>query len=137
MWWKLLAGAVIIALAGLFLWRFGDAKYNAGELAERVKWKDVVIDNQKALEKLELSNAEDKVTAVENYADRLAAVQPIILRSKETVERYAETPAGNTLCLAPERVLGIEQDRAAEFPFYTFTPEDSDRTLRANSNFNK
>lgn len=133
MWWKLLAGAVVIALAGLFLWRFGDAKYNAGELAERVRWKDVTIQHQKEVEKLELANAASKVAAVENYADRLAGIQPIVVRSKETVTHYAETPAGRIMCLAPERLLGIEQDRTALFPGYSFAAPASVGAVPANT----
>lgn len=134
MWWKLLAGAVVIALAGLFLWRFGAAKYEAGELAERVKWKDVTIAHQKEIGRLELANANNKVAAVETYADRLAGIQPIVLRSKETVTRYAETPAGRVMCLAPERLLGIEQDRAALFPGYSFTAPASVGAVPADAN---
>lgn len=121
MLWKLLAGAVVIALAGLFLLSFGNAKYQSGELAERVKWKDVSLQHQKEVEKLELENAGKLTTAVETYADRLAATQPIILHDKETVDHYAQTDAGRIMCLAPERLLGIEQDRATNFPGYNFS----------------
>ncbi|MEG3089487.1 hypothetical protein [Sphingomonas sp. PB4P5] len=46
--------------------------------------------------------------AADNYAGRLADREPIILRSTDTVRTYAETPAGRVLCLAPDRVSGID-----------------------------
>lgn len=133
MWWKILAGVVVIALAGLFLLTFGNAKYQSGELAERVKWKDVSLQHQKDMEKLELENAGRLTAAAETYADRLAATQPIVLHDKETVDHYAQTDAGRVLCLKPDRLLGIEQDRATNFPGYFITASESDRTVRSNT----
>lgn len=137
MLWKLLAGAVVIALAGLFLLSFGNAKYQSGELAERVKWKDVSLQHQKEMEKLELENAGRLTTAVETYADRLAATQPIILHDKETVDHYAQTPAGSILCLAPDRLLGIEQDRTTNFPGYSFSSDKGVGALLTDEHLSK
>ena len=47
-------------------------------------------------------------TATTSYADRLAAREPIILRSTDTVREYAATPAGRTVCLGADRVRGID-----------------------------
>lgn len=42
------------------------------------------------------------------YATDLANRQPIILHSKDTVTRYAQTPAGKSACLDANRVRGID-----------------------------
>jgi hypothetical protein len=43
-----------------------------------------------------------------SYARGLAEQQPIIIRSKDMVTRYAQTPDGRALCLAADRVRGID-----------------------------
>lgn len=48
-------------------------------------------------------------TATTSYADRLAAREPIILRSTDTVREYAATPAGALRCRDADRVLRIDQ----------------------------
>lgn len=42
------------------------------------------------------------------YAADMANRQPIILHSKDTVTRYAQTPAGKSACLDANRVRGID-----------------------------
>lgn len=59
--------------------------------------------------KHDLENANRTNSAVASYADRTAALQPIVVRSTDTVTRYAETPAGRAACAAPDRVSGIDQ----------------------------
>lgn len=122
MWWKLLAGAVVIALAGLLVWRFGEAKFEAGTLDERAKWLKTSLDHQKEIGKLEVSLVEGKAAAIGEYADRLAALEPIVVHSKETVTRYAQTAEGRVLCLAPDRVRGIESTRSTIFSGYSVAP---------------
>ncbi|WP_156680080.1 hypothetical protein [Sphingomonas profundi] len=64
--------------------------------------------------------------AASTYAARTAALQPIILRSKDTVTTYAQTPAGRTPCLAADRVHGLDElDRDL------FTPPDPAGAARA------
>lgn len=46
--------------------------------------------------------------AQSTYATDLANRQPIIIRSKDTVREYAQTPNGRAPCLAADRVRGID-----------------------------
>ena len=121
---KVLTGAFILALVGLLFWGFGKAKFNQGELAERVKWNGIILTYEKQKEELIKRNSEQQLKAAADYAERLRGQQPIILRSKETVTRYAETDAGKLLCLDANRVRGIEADRTFLFPGYS-TPAGS------------
>lgn len=52
--------------------------------------------------------ADRQAAAALTYADRLAAREPIILRSTNTVREYAATPAGRAVCLGADRVRGID-----------------------------
>lgn len=64
----------------------------------------------------DLANANRTTAAVATYADKTAALQPLIVRSTDTVTRYAETPAGRATCAAADRVSGIDQLDASLFP---------------------
>lgn len=64
----------------------------------------------------DLDQANRTTAAVSTYADRTAALQPIVVRSTDTVTRYAETPAGRATCAAPERVSGIDALDASLWP---------------------
>ena len=48
-------------------------------------------------------------SASDAYAARTAALQPIIVRSTDTVRTYAETPAGRASCLGADRVRGLDE----------------------------
>jgi hypothetical protein len=54
------------------------------------------------------ANADRARQAAEGDATRLAAMQPLIVRSTDTVRTYAETPDGRAACLAPDRVRGLD-----------------------------
>lgn len=56
----------------------------------------------------EAAHADRIATATERYAAAMADRQPIILHSKDTVTRYAQTDAGRALCRAPDRVRDID-----------------------------
>lgn len=56
----------------------------------------------------ELAHAERLIAAGDALASRLAATEPIIVRSTDIVRTYAETPAGRVPCLGAERVRGID-----------------------------
>lgn len=58
--------------------------------------------------KRELVWAQTAAAATDRYAADLRNRQPLIIRSKDTVTRYAQTPDGRALCLAPDRVRGID-----------------------------
>ena len=120
MLWKVGGGLLVAGLLGLLLWLYGGAKYRAGKAdgtsAERTAWQDKVVQAER-----------DKLTA---YRAGVASVQRAEGRYIETVrdrvvpltrtiiERstaYAQTPAGAAICLAPDRVSWLDQQRAALF----------------------
>lgn len=72
----------------------------ADKLAEAVRAKDKA--EREAFWQAKLS------TARSYYAEREASRQPIILHSRDTVTKYAQTPAGKLPCLDADRVRGID-----------------------------
>ena len=52
--------------------------------------------------------ARQQAAAIQTYAAALAARQPLIIHSKDTVTRYAQTDAGRVLCRAADRVRDID-----------------------------
>ena len=68
---------------------------------------------QAAAAKQEAQNAEKVAQAANDYAAKVSAMQPIILRSTDKVTTYAQTPAGRAECLDASRVSTILEDRAA------------------------
>lgn len=118
MLWKLFAGAAFVAFAGFLVLSYGKARFNAGQLEERVAWQKLVAARERDVAELRVANERRIVAASERYAERVSTAEPVVIRSKETVTRYAATPAGAVLCLDSDRLLGIEADRAALFPGY-------------------
>ncbi|WOF43757.1 hypothetical protein KNJ79_01985 [Sphingopyxis indica] len=110
---RVLAGTGALALVLALAWLFGEARYDAGANAEEAKWQAVIADKEREIADLRVS-AEQRVTqAVNSYADRIAAIEPVIVRSTDTVTKYAQTSAGSAECLSADRVLGIDADAAA------------------------
>lgn len=113
MWTRILGGVGALALTLALAWLYGNARYEAGQMRERSEW-NALSAKQHQQRAEELVAAERRVTAATaNYADRLAAIEPVVLRSRDTVTRYAQTPAGIALCLSAERVRGIDADASA------------------------
>lgn len=110
---RLAAGAGALALAVALAWLHGNARFNAGELAERAVWLTDSVAAERVMAAREVAAERRAAVASEAFADRLASFEPIVLRSHDTVTRYAQTPAGAAACLAAERVRGIEADAAA------------------------
>jgi hypothetical protein len=114
--------AAALALLKRFWWSVPIALLTVALIVTRGTLADARADlkleqaeraTDKAIGERDVANAEagfkgQLATAVTSYADRLAAREPIILRSTDTVRTYAETPAGRVLCLAPDRVSGID-----------------------------
>ena len=110
---RLAAGAGALALAVALAWMHGNARYDAGELAERAVWLEGSVKAERELAAREVSAERRAANAAASFADRLASIEPIVLRSSDTVTRYAQTPAGAAACLGADRVRGIEADAAA------------------------
>lgn len=75
----------------------------------RLEAKVDVAHAERDLAQKEAAGATRMAQAADAYAVRTASVQPLIVRSTDTVTRYAETPAGRAVCAAPDRVHGIDQ----------------------------
>lgn len=123
---RLIGGGVALALAGLLLWLFGQARYDAGQMAERARWERVAAKTAQDSAKASIALARRSSEAIEAHAREVVRLQPIIQRSKETLRVFHQTPDGARLCLAPDRVRGIEADRAALFADAAGSADGSD-----------
>lgn len=75
---------------------------------ERAAWSAAVADAEKARLADQARFAQQQAGAAQTYAATLAARQPLIIHSKDTVTRYAQTDAGRALCRASDRVRDID-----------------------------
>lgn len=116
MLWKFLAGAGLLAFAGFLVIIHGNSRAHEGALQERSKWQAEQLAHATASADTRVADAQRVTAAVADYADRAAALQPIILRSHDTVTTYAQTPAGAAHCLSADRVLGLDAYDRALFP---------------------
>ncbi len=82
---------------------------------ERAAWSAAIADADKARLADQARFAQQQASAAQTYAATLAARQPIIIHSRDTVTRYAQTPDGRALCLPADRVRGAQADRDALF----------------------
>ncbi|MEK9209700.1 hypothetical protein [Sphingomonas sp. 2378] len=80
---------------------------------ERAAWSAAIADADKARLADEARFAQRLATAVQTYAAALAARQPLIIHSKDTVTHYAQTDAGRALCRDADRVRDIDALDAA------------------------
>lgn len=108
--WKLFPWVAIAGLAATVLVQHGQldhihmqAKVDAGAAQLASAQHDLVDANRTS-------------AAVQSYADRVRDLQPVVIRSTDTVTRYASTAAGRAPCAAPDRVLGIDALDQALFP---------------------
>jgi len=102
--------AVLVLLVGLWIWRLDTlrADYRQTLTNERAAWSIAIADGEKARSADEARFARQQAAAVQAYAAALAARQPLIIHSKDTVTRYAQTDAGRVLCRAADRVRDID-----------------------------
>lgn len=110
---RIAIGAGIIALLSFLLWLYGHSKYLEGRNEERAKWEAAQQVADKEILRLNVALVTSQLTAMTSYQEKLSAQEPIILHDRQTIERFAATPAGAVQCLDPDRVRGIE-DAAAE-----------------------
>ena len=75
---------------------------------ERAAWTAAITDADKARLSDEARFAQQQASAAQTYAAGLAARQPLIIHSKDTVTRYAQTDAGRALCRDADRVRDID-----------------------------
>ena len=110
--------AIPVAILGvaLLMTRATLADRTATLKAERDAWSAEIdrAKKQRAIDEARWAQA--SASAALTYADRLAAREPIILRSTNPVREYAQTDAGRARCLGADRVRGIDALDAALFP---------------------
>ena len=110
-WWRLaLKLAPWIAIAGLL----AALQLTRGTLARaRLEHAAELAGLDAAAARQSAANSDRVARAADAYATRTAALQPLIVRSTDTVRTYAETPAGRARCLDADRVRGIDALDAA------------------------
>lgn len=75
---------------------------------ERAAWSAAIADGDKARLADEARFSRQQASAAQTYAAALAARQPLIIHSKDTVTRYAQTDAGRAVCRDADRVRDID-----------------------------
>lgn len=139
MWTRLLLGGLgfglLLAIAALLLNRYGAARERSGQLAERTAWQGVAAKAERITLNAAIALEQRRADAQSVHSERVIALQPIVQRSTEKVVQYAATPAGQRPCLAADRVLGIEQDRAALFAGYSIAAPGGAGALLAHPAF--
>ncbi|QBE91503.1 hypothetical protein DRN02_005295 [Sphingomonas paucimobilis] len=102
--------AALVLLVGLWIWRLDTlrADYRQTLTNERAAWSMAIADSEKARSADEARFARQQAAGAQTYAAALAARQPLIIHSKDTVTRYAQTDAGRVLCRAADRVRDID-----------------------------
>lgn len=114
---RILGGAGAVALALVLIWLYGSARFDAGKfegtLSESRKWQARVDQLTAQVADLRVANERKAAQAAGRYVETIQRIQPIVVRSSQEVRDYAETPAGAVVCLAADRVRGIDADAAA------------------------
>ena len=109
-WWAI---PILLLGAALLLTRAQLADTRRTLTNERAAWSAEVDRADRARAEQERGFAQQLATATSTYADRLAAREPIILHSTNTVREYAQTAAGRVMCRDAERVRAIDALDAA------------------------
>jgi hypothetical protein len=104
-WWAL---PMLVLAVALFATRATLADRTATLRAERSAWTSALDQGEKVRLEAERRFASNLAQAATNYADGLAARQPIIVRSTNTVREYAQTDAGRVLCRDADRVRAVD-----------------------------
>ena len=104
--WKLIAGGLALAaLAITLLVAKADARHWHKQ-ADNYRLQ-IEVARREASDAA-AANATRGAQAADAFAARAAALQPLIVRSTDTVRTYAETPAGRAACLDADRVRGLD-----------------------------
>lgn len=123
--WKLGGVAIALAAAYFLVTMYGGARYKQGSADSDRAWSQKVI----AAEREKLVAYQQGVASVQaadaSYIETIRErVVPLTRTIVERTTAYAQTPAGATQCLAPDRVLWLEQARGSLFPPATPAPTD-------------
>lgn len=105
-YWYLLVIAALVAAVVITRSTLADTKLTLTN--ERAAWTFSLGQADKLRMEQEAGHAVAIAGATQDYADRLAAREPIIIRSANTVREYAQTDAGRVLCRDADRVRAID-----------------------------
>ncbi|MEH3121069.1 MAG: hypothetical protein PGN16_03670 [Sphingomonas phyllosphaerae] len=129
--WPAIPIIAAVALAMLFRAQRDDARQTLRN--ERQAWTASLDRADRARADQERGFAQQIAAAATSFADRLAAREPIILRSTNTVREYAQTAAGRVMCRGADRVREIDSLDADLADRSTGAAQRGDGTLRANA----
>ena len=109
-WKAILGGIVLLALTIALL----AAKSDARHWRKKHDAAALQIERMNAQAAKQEADAAKRVAqAAQDYAERSVALEPIIIKSRDTVREYAQTDSGRAVCLPAERVRGIQDDDRA------------------------
>ncbi len=128
-WW---AVPMIGLLAALHFTRATLADRTATLRTERAAWSAEIAKAEQLRTDTEKRFATQQAAALTTYADRLAAREPIFLRSTDTVRTYAQTDAGRASCLPADRVHGLDALNAELFSRDPARTDGGDQTVRSH-----
>ncbi|CAM3285183.1 MULTISPECIES: hypothetical protein [Sphingomonas] len=102
--------ALVVLAMGIWVARLDHlrADYRQTLTNERAAQTEAIAAGERARLADQVRFAQQQAAATQTYAATLAARQPLIIHSKDTVTRYAQTDAGRALCRAPDRVRDID-----------------------------
>jgi len=111
----LLAAALFAYLGDRLIQAYGEARYQGGLADGQLRQVPAILAaNDKAAQAA--LDARDRVIAADDTRDTtLWRLIPQILSAQDKVTAYAASAAGRADCLGPDRVRGIEADRATLF----------------------
>lgn len=116
MFYRIAAGISALMLAAFLIWVYGNSRENAGELQERIKWQSATAAQTRKIADLELQLSKQVIEAQASHIERTIRMEPVIVRSTNTIREIRTNPVFAVQCLDPERVRRIEEDAAALFP---------------------
>lgn len=117
MWFKIGGGLLIAGLLGLLIWLYGGARYHAGQADERTVWQGKVAEANAA----RLAGYQQGIALQREGETRYerTVTEKIVPVTRTIIERataYAQTPAGQLVCLPADRVLALTEARSTLFP---------------------
>lgn len=102
--------ALVVLAMGIWVARLDHlrADYRLTLTNERAEKKEALAAGERARLADQARFAQRQAAAAQTFAATLAARQPFIIHSKDTVTRYAQTDAGRVVCRAADRVRDID-----------------------------
>jgi hypothetical protein len=116
-WGSIGAAVGRLAFVALAFWLFGNAREHAGKMEERAAWEKIAAARERQLGDRRVADERRHGAALARYLEGRAAIEPLIIHSRDTVTTYAQSPAGRAPCRDAERVHGIDALDAALFDF--------------------